>query len=266
MKTLMKVSRKVQRIIGTLSRMRSRMSITFKCIFSEEDHLWFLLQKGNIMFLTFIHVIYRKYHISMYFLRKIIFHFPSKEKISYFPEKNTIFSDDTKKSIFQCDLFFGKTIFPGHLKKISYFHVFFWERSSFIFRLKNKIIFSGKRNIIFPDNTTRKIIFQCYFFGKSIFSEHLNKISNFHVFFWERSSFIFRLTNRMISLGKRNIIFPDNTRKTIFQRDSFWNDHLFRTFGKKNIIFRAVLFLLLQRKDSKNKLRKFQIDHRCSTK
>ena len=31
------------------------------------------------------------------------------------------------------------------------------------------IIFSGKRNIIFPDNT-RKIIFQRYFFGKTIFS------------------------------------------------------------------------------------------------
>ena len=48
-------------------------------------------------------------------------------------------------------IFFGKTIFSGHLKKI-YFYVFFWERSSFIVRLKNNIIFSGKRNIFFPDN------------------------------------------------------------------------------------------------------------------
>ena len=30
---------------------------------------------------------YRKHHISMYFLRKVIFHFPSVEKISYFWEK-----------------------------------------------------------------------------------------------------------------------------------------------------------------------------------
>ena len=36
------------------------------------------------------------------------------------------------------------------------------------------MIFSGKRNIIFPDNT-RKIIFQRDFFGKTIFSEHLEK-------------------------------------------------------------------------------------------
>ena len=36
------------------------------------------------------------------------------------------------------------------------------------------MIFSGKRNIIFPDNT-RKIIFQREFFWKTIFSEHLEK-------------------------------------------------------------------------------------------
>ena len=51
---------------------------------------------------------------------------------------------------------------------------FFWKRSSFIFRLKNNIISSGKRNIIFLDDT-REIIFQCYFFGKTIFSEHFGK-------------------------------------------------------------------------------------------
>ena len=33
---------------------------------------------------------------------------------------------------------------------------------------------SGKRKIISPDNT-RKIIFQCDFFGKTIFPEHLEK-------------------------------------------------------------------------------------------
>ena len=38
----------------------------------------------------------------MYFLRKIFFYFPSKEKISYFREKrNTIFPDITKKIIFE---------------------------------------------------------------------------------------------------------------------------------------------------------------------
>ena len=113
MKTPMKVSIKVQRIVGTLSRMQSRMSITLSVFFRE-----------NIIFVTFIHI-YRKYHISMYFLRKIIFHFLSKGKISYFPEKNTIFPDSTRKTIFKRDFLFGKTIFSGYLKEISYFHIFF---------------------------------------------------------------------------------------------------------------------------------------------
>ena len=47
---------------------------------------------------------------------------------------------------------------------------FFRERSTFIFYLKNKITFSGKRNIIFPDNT-RKIIFQCIFFKRQAFQD-----------------------------------------------------------------------------------------------
>ena len=42
---------------------------------------------------------------------------------------------------------------------------FFGEILSFIFRLKNKIISSRKRNIIFPNNT-RTIIFQGNFFWK----------------------------------------------------------------------------------------------------
>ena len=117
-----------------------------------------------------IYDIYKKYHISMYFLIKIIFfHFTSKE---YFLERrNTIFPDITKKIMLK-RVFFGKTIFSEHLKKISYFRVFFWERSSFLLGLKNKIIVSRKRNIIFPDNT-RKIIFECEFFGKTIFSKLL---------------------------------------------------------------------------------------------
>ena len=133
----------------------------------------FVCQKGNITFAAFIHI-YRKYHISMYFLIKVtFFHFPFKEKIYFLEKRNTIFPDITKKIMFRRE-FFGKTIFSEHLKKISYFQVFFWEISSFLLCLKNKIIFSGKRNIIFPDNT-RKIIFKCNFFGKTIFSKHLEK-------------------------------------------------------------------------------------------
>ena len=71
-------------------------------------------------------------------IKIISFHFPPKEKISYFLEKrNTIFPDITKKIMFRSE-FFGKTIFSEHLKKISYFQV----KED----LKKKIIFSGKIN------------------------------------------------------------------------------------------------------------------------
>ena len=116
-----------------------------------------------------------KYHISMHFLIKIIFfHFPSKEKISYFPEKrNTIFPDITKKPCSSAN-FLKRPLFQNIWRKHHIFRYFFWERSCFLLRLKNKIIFSGKRNIIFPDNS-RKIIFQRDFFGKTIFPKHLEK-------------------------------------------------------------------------------------------
>ena len=117
--------------------------------------------------------IYRKYHVSMYSLRKIFFHFLSKEKISYFREKIPSFQIIQERSY--SSAIFEKTIISEHLKKISsHFHVFFWERSSFIFRSGSKIIFSGKRNIIFPDNT-RKIIFHPDFFRETIFSGRLAK-------------------------------------------------------------------------------------------
>ena len=67
---------------------------------------------------------------------------------------------------------FGKTIFSEGLKKISYFR-YFLRKIIFHFP-SNASIFSGKRNIIFPNNT-RKIIFQRNFFGKTIFSERLEK-------------------------------------------------------------------------------------------
>ena len=112
-----------------------------------------------------------KISYSHAFLLKIIFHFPPKEKISYFLEKiNIILPDVTKKVVFRRQ-FFGKTIFSEHLKKTSHFQVFFSERSSFLLCLKNENILLGKIN---TDNTM-KIIFQCDFSGKTIFSKHLEK-------------------------------------------------------------------------------------------
>ena len=110
MKTPIKVSIKKKRIVGTLSRMQSRVSITFNCIFWGEDQRSIFLQKGNIIFLTFTRV-YRKYHISMYFLRKINFYFPSKEKTIFSGKKNTIFLDNTRKIIFQCNFFWKDHLF-----------------------------------------------------------------------------------------------------------------------------------------------------------
>ena len=118
--------------------------------------------------------IYRKYHISMQFLKKDHFSFSAYRKKIYFREKRyTIFPDITKKIIFQRD-FLGKTLFRTFEENIIFPCIFFEKDHLFFFHLKNKIIFSGKRSIIFPDNTTW-IIFQCNFIGKTIFSEHLEK-------------------------------------------------------------------------------------------
>ena len=88
---------------------------TLRCIFWGD--LCFFSKEGNVTPPTSTHI-YRKYHISMRFLINIIFfHFPPKEKISYFLEKrNTIFPDITKKIVFRCK-FLGKTIFSKHLEK-----------------------------------------------------------------------------------------------------------------------------------------------------
>ena len=122
MKTPMKVFIKVQRIVGTLSKMRSRISITFKCIFSGEDDLWFFFL---IIFVTLIHI-FTKYHISMYLLRKTVFHFLSKEKISYFSEKNT------RKIIFQRKLFWKRPSFQGIWKKY-HISIYFFEKDRLSF-------------------------------------------------------------------------------------------------------------------------------------
>ena len=73
-------------------------------------------------------------------------------------------------------------------------------------------------------------------FGKSIFSESLKKASYFRVFFLGRSSFVFCLRYKIIFLGKRNILFPDNTRKIIFQ-SNFLERLSFQNVWKKKIWF-----------------------------
>ena len=75
-------------------------------------------------------------------------------------------------------------------------------------------------------------------FGKAIFSEGLKKISYFRVFLKKD----FHLTCKIIS-GKRNIIFPDNTKKIIFQHNSFGKTIFSGRPEKENMVFRAVIFI-----------------------
>ena len=126
----MKVPIKVQKIVGTLSTMSSRMSITFKCFFFVvfffvEDHLWFFLKKGKIIFVIFIHII-QKISFSMSFLRKIIFHFPSKKKYHIFWRKSTTFPDNTRKIIFQRDFFRKDQLFAVFEENIIFPCIFFF--------------------------------------------------------------------------------------------------------------------------------------------
>ena len=108
----------------------------------------------------------------MYFLRKVVSHYLPRKKY-VFGEKIPSFQIIQERSCPSVALF-EKTIFSEGLMKVSYFRSFFLEISSFIFRLMCKIIFSGKRNMIFPDNR-RKIIFKRNFFAKTIIPGPLGK-------------------------------------------------------------------------------------------
>ena len=82
----------------------------------------FFLAEGHIILLVTSIRIYRKYHV---FLEKDHLSFSVQRKNITFSGKNTIFPYNTRSVIFLCN-YFEKTIFSEHLKKISYFHVFFF--------------------------------------------------------------------------------------------------------------------------------------------
>ena len=56
-----------------------------------------------------------------------------------------------------------------------------------------------------------------------------------HLFF-EKDHLLFSVYRKNIFSGKRNAVFPDDTRKIMFLCDVFWKTHLFRKF-EKTIIF-----------------------------
>ena len=70
------------------------------------------------------------------------------------------------------DHIFGMTIFPEHLQKISYFHVFFWERSSLIFRLRSYFREKEIPSVLIIQERSHS---SATFFGKTIFPEHSKK-------------------------------------------------------------------------------------------
>ena len=116
------------------------------------------------------------------------------------------------------------------------FPYIFLRKITFHFPPKEKISCFWGKDTIFPDNT-RKIIFQGNFFKKTIFSEHLKIILYFHVFF-EKDHLSFSVQGlRSFFREKKKIIFPDNTRKIIFQPDFFWKAHLFRSSRKRKYGF-----------------------------
>ena len=102
------------------------------------------------------------------------------------------------------------------MQKISYFHVYF-EKDHLSFSVQRKnIMFLGKKYHLLSSDNTRKIIFQCNFFEKTLFSKDLKKNIIFPCI-WRKISFMNCLKNKIIFLEKRNIIFPNNTRNIIIQ-------------------------------------------------
>ena len=99
------------------------------------------------------------------------------------------------------------------------FPCIFWERSSFIFLLKEKYhIFWGKKVPslqILQNRSYSSVSFLERPSFQNIWRKHISCI------FLRNITFLFRLKNKIIFSGKTNIIFPNNTRKTIFQYD-FW--------------------------------------------
>ena len=99
--------------------------------------------------------------------------FCPRKKYRAFGKKNTILPDNTRKIMSRRGPFWKDLLF-GRPEENIIFPCIFLKRIIFHFPSKVKIIFSWKRNMIFPNNT-RKIIFQRNFFGKTIFSGRLEK-------------------------------------------------------------------------------------------
>ena len=144
----------------------------------------FFRGKGIFVFLPGAGGQYRACNVYAYLQKIPYFHaFFDKNLLLSFSaqKKNIIFSGKNKYYLsryYKKDRVQARISWKDHLSRTPeesiIFRGIFLRKIIFRFVSKNKIIFSGKRNIIFPDNT-RKIILQCDFFGKTMFSKHLEK-------------------------------------------------------------------------------------------
>ena len=122
----------------------------------------------------------------------------------------------------------------AYIQKIPYFQALFDKDHLLSFSAQRKtIIFSGEKKhhlsrYYKKDRVQVRISWKDHLFRT--FEKNILFSSIF--VFWERSSFLLYVKNKIIFLGKSNIIYPNNTRKIIFQCDFFWKDHLFKAFGK----------------------------------
>ena len=122
----------------------------------------------------------------------------------------------------------------------SYPHVFLAKGYSSLSSQGKNIMFLGKKNTIFPDNTRNSMSQRNPYWKDHLFGAFEENII-FPCIFLERSSFIFRLRGKIIFSGKRNIIFPDNIRKIIFQPRFFGKTIFSGCLEKENMVFRAVI-------------------------
>ena len=161
------VSIKVQRITGTFIRMSIQDVNHFQVYFCRKRSFFFFffsrwaqhrVCNAYIQKIQFFYVFFEKDDLLFSFQRKNIM----------FLKKNTIFPDNTRKIMFQRNLF-EKTISSGHLNKISYFHVFFFQKDHLSFSVQGiRSYFREKEMPSFPILQERSY-FSAVFFGKTIF-------------------------------------------------------------------------------------------------
>ena len=128
-----------------------------------------------------------------------------------------------------------------HIKqKISCFRLFLGKgHLPFIFRTGKRYHVFGENMVIQERSCPRVVIFE-----KTIFSDSLKKTSYFRVFFWRKIIFHLPPGGKIIFSGRRNIIFPNNTRKIIFQRECFGKTIVSGSLEKENMDFHAVVVVV----------------------